>query len=150
MYYNENTVLFLDGKFVKAVDAKLDLFSQTLHYGYGAFEGIRSYQTINGVKIFKPHEHFARLKRSCELIGIPMDYSVEELTQLSYQVLEKNNLSNAYLRPACILQSKHVVGWPERSFRDGRRLGLGKILQQDISSHLCFYFPATQSKIIKS
>ncbi|NOT75825.1 MAG: branched-chain amino acid transaminase [Cyclobacteriaceae bacterium] len=99
MYYNENTVLFLDGKFVKAAEAKMDLFSQTLHYGYGAFEGIRSYQTIHGVKIFKSHEHFERLKKSCELIGIPLSYSVEELTQLSYQVLEKNNLSNAYLRP---------------------------------------------------
>jgi branched-chain amino acid aminotransferase len=99
MYYDKNTVLFLDGKFVKAIDAKMDLFSQTLHYGYGVFEGIRSYLTVNGTKIFKPHEHFERLKRSCELVGIPMNYSVEELTQLSYQVLEKNNLANAYLRP---------------------------------------------------
>jgi branched-chain amino acid aminotransferase len=99
MYYNENTVLSLDGKFVKAADAKMDLFSQTLHYGYGVFEGIRGYQTINGTKVFKPHEHFERLKRSCSLVGIPMTYSVEELTQISYQVLEKNNLSNAYLRP---------------------------------------------------
>ena len=99
MYYNENTVLFLDGKFVKAADARMDFFSQTLHYGYGVFEGIRSYQTINGTKIFKPHEHFERLRRSCSLLGIPMTYSVEELTQLSYQLLEKNSLSNAYLRP---------------------------------------------------
>ncbi len=99
MYYNENTILFLDGKFVKAVDARIDPFSQTLHYGYGVFEGIRAYQTINGTKIFKPHEHFERLKHSCNLLGIPMTYSVEELTQLSYQLLEKNGLSNAYLRP---------------------------------------------------
>ena len=99
MYYDKNTVLFLDGKFVKAEDAKLDLFSQTLHYGYGVFEGIRSYQTINGIKIFKSYEHYERLKRSCELVGIPMNYSVEELTQLTYQVLERNNLSNAYIRP---------------------------------------------------
>jgi len=98
-YYNESTVLFLDGKFVKAADAKLDLFSQTLHYGYGVFEGIRSYQTIHGTKVFKATEHYERLRRSCAAVGIPMTYSVEELTQLSYQVLEKNNLSNAYLRP---------------------------------------------------
>jgi branched-chain amino acid aminotransferase len=99
MYYNENTVLFLDGKFVKAADAKMDLYGQTLHYGYGVFEGIRAYQTIHGTKIFKPYEHFERLKNSCSLLGIPMQYTAEELTQLSYQVLEKNNLSNAYLRP---------------------------------------------------
>ena len=99
MYYDESTVLFLDGKFVKAVEAKLDLFSQTLHYGYGVFEGIRAYHTINGTKVFKPHEHYERLRNSCRLLNIPMNYSVEELTQLSYQVLERNNLSNAYLRP---------------------------------------------------
>jgi branched-chain amino acid aminotransferase len=99
IYYTENTILFLDGKFVKAKEAATDLFSQTLHYGYGTFEGIRAYQTVNGVKIFKAHEHFERLRRSCSLVGIPFDYSAEELTQISYQVLEKNNLKDAYLRP---------------------------------------------------
>lgn len=99
MYYSNNTILFHDGKFVKAKEASTDLYSQTLHYGYGAFEGIRAYQTINGVKIFKAHEHFERLQRSCELVGIPFTYSTEELTQLSYQVLEKNNLKDAYIRP---------------------------------------------------
>ena len=99
MYYNNDTVLFLDGKFLKAKDATIDLFSQTMHYGYGTFEGIRSYHTVNGVKIFKAHEHFERLKRSCALVGIPFHYGAEELTQLSYQVLERNNLTDAYLRP---------------------------------------------------
>lgn len=99
MYYHPNTLLFLDGKFVLAKDATTDLFSQTLHYGYGTFEGIRAYQTINGTKIFKAHEHFDRLRRSCALVGIPFHYGAEELTQISYQVLEKNKLSDAYIRP---------------------------------------------------
>lgn len=99
MYYSDQTTLFLDGQFVKAKDARTDLFSQTLHYGYGTFEGIRAYKTVNGTKIFKSHEHFDRLRKSCALVGIPFHYSSEELTQISYQVLERNNLSNAYLRP---------------------------------------------------
>ncbi|MBS1488426.1 MAG: branched-chain amino acid transaminase [Bacteroidetes bacterium] len=98
-YYNEDTIIFLDGQFVKIRDASPSLFSQTLHYGNGAFEGIRSYQTIHGTKIFKPYEHFERLIQSCRLLHIPFHYSLEELTQLSYQVLEKNNLSSAYIRP---------------------------------------------------
>ncbi len=32
---------------------KIDLYAQTLHYGIGAFEGIRSYETPEGTKIFK-------------------------------------------------------------------------------------------------
>src|SRR5258708_38819196 len=99
MYYNDKTVLFLDGKFIKASEAKTDLFGQTLHYGYGVFEGIRAYQTVNGVKIFKAIEHFERLRRSAALIGIPFKYSAKELKQISYQLLEKNNLTNAYIRP---------------------------------------------------
>ncbi|MBS1542354.1 MAG: branched-chain amino acid transaminase [Bacteroidetes bacterium] len=98
-YYDDNTIIFLDGKFVKASEARTDLFGQTMHYGYGAFEGIRSYKTVNGTKIFKPFEHYARLRHSCQLLGIPFDYSVDELTQISYQVLERNSLANAYLRP---------------------------------------------------
>jgi branched-chain amino acid aminotransferase len=98
-YYTANTVLFLDGDFVKASEASTDLFGQTLHYGYGVFEGIRSYETVNGVKLFKAYAHYERLKRSCTLVGIPLDYTVEELVQLTYQVLERNELSNAYVRP---------------------------------------------------
>lgn len=99
MYYTKDTVLFLNGKFIKAVDAHIDPFSQTLHYGFGAYEGIRSYQTLNGVKLFKAYEHFERLKNSCSQLGITMDYDSEELTQVAYQLIEKNNLSDAYLRP---------------------------------------------------
>ena len=51
-YYNDETILFIDGNFVKASEAKIDLFGQTLHYGYGVFEGIRSYETVNGIKVF--------------------------------------------------------------------------------------------------
>ena len=99
MYFTKDTILFLNGKFIKAVDAHTDLYSQTLHYGFGAFEGIRAYQSLNGVKIFKAREHFERLKTSCALVGIPFQYETEELIQIAYQILEKNNLSDSYIRP---------------------------------------------------
>ncbi len=99
MYYNENTVIFLDGKFIKENETSNSLYSQTLHYGYGAFEGIRSYETINGCRLFKPDEHYQRLKKSCELVGIPFNYSVDQLTTLTYELLEMNGLTNAYIRP---------------------------------------------------
>lgn len=99
MYYTKDSVLYLNGRFIKASDAHTNLYGQTLHYGFGAFEGIRAYQTHNGTKIFKAYEHFERLRTSCTLTGIPFPFELEELIQASYQVLEKNNLSNAYLRP---------------------------------------------------
>lgn len=99
MYYTNNTFLYLNGKFIKATDASTDLFSQTLHYGYGVFEGIRSYKTAQGTKIFKAFEHYERLRHSCQLVNIPFEYESEELIQASYSLLKKNNLTDAYIRP---------------------------------------------------
>src|SRR5688572_2564815 len=99
MYYNDQTIIFLNGKFLKAIDASSSLFVQTLHYGNGVFEGIRSYQTAGGTKIFKAREHYERLHFSAEKTHLGLPYSVEELTRITYQVLEKNALSNAYIRP---------------------------------------------------
>ncbi len=103
MYFSRDTVLFLNGKFVRAVDVHIDPYSQSLHYGFGAYEGIRSYKTLNGVKLFKAYEHFERLKNSCSLLGIPFNYDSEELTQAAYQLLQRNNLTDAYLRPLVFL-----------------------------------------------
>ncbi len=99
-YYNQNTILFLNGEFAKASEAKIDLYSQSLHYGYAVFEGIRSYKTVSGeTKIFKEVEHFERLKRSADGLNISYPYSKEELISATYEVLKRNNLQNAYIRP---------------------------------------------------
>lgn len=99
MYYNEDTIVYYNGEFVKAIEAKGNVYDQTLHYGYGVFEGIRAYDTANGVKTFKAKEHFDRLKFSCEAIGIPYPFNNAELINISYEVLKRNNLRDAYLRP---------------------------------------------------
>ncbi len=99
-YYNENTVLFLNGEFVKAADAKMDLYSQSLHYGYSVFEGIRSYKTEDGTtKIFKAKEHFDRFKASAQAINLPYTYNTESLIESTNTLLALNNLGDAYIRP---------------------------------------------------
>ncbi|CAG5077402.1 branched-chain amino acid transaminase [Parvicella tangerina] len=103
MYYNEKSTVYLNGYWLPVKEAQTNLYSQTLHYGSGVFEGIRSYATEDGVRIFKAKEHFERLKYSAEKMHIKLDLSVEELTQLSYELLERNNLTNAYLRPLVYL-----------------------------------------------
>ena len=101
-YFHENTILYFDGQMLKATEAHTNLYGQTLHYGYGVFEGIRSYKTENGARIFKAREHYERLIHSCQLLGIPLEYTVEEMTKISYKVLEANDFSDAYLRPLVI------------------------------------------------
>jgi branched-chain amino acid aminotransferase len=99
MYYNENTIIYYNGEFCKASETRGNLYDQSLHYGYGVFEGIRSYATKNGVRIFKAKEHFERMKYSCEAIGIPYPFNNEELVAISYEVLQRNGLKDAYIRP---------------------------------------------------
>ena len=99
MYYNENTVVFFNGEWLNAKDLMVSPYSQVLHYGSGVFEGIRSYETPDGTRIFKSTEHYNRLLYSADKMYLKVNYTAEEFTQLTYQLLEKNNLSNAYIRP---------------------------------------------------
>ena len=103
-YYNDKTVIFLDGNWVKAKDANVSLFSQTLHYGIGAFEGIRSYQTPTGLCLFKAENHFKRLLNSLEVLNIQIPYNEDELNEITLQLLQKNNLRNAYVRPLVFME----------------------------------------------
>jgi branched-chain amino acid aminotransferase len=99
-YYNEHSVIYQNGAFVKANEAKVDLYGQTLHYGFGVFEGIRSYRTAAGdTKIFKAEEHYERLKRSAEALNLPYHWTVNELIEASYEVLRLNDQQDAYIRP---------------------------------------------------
>ncbi len=99
MYYNEQTIVYFDGAFIKAAEAKTSVYDQSLHYGYAAFEGIRAYDTHHGVRIFKAREHFERLAYSCSAVNIPYPYQIDQLIDLSYEVLHRNGLKDAYLRP---------------------------------------------------
>jgi len=111
MYYDKNTILFLNGNWEKAADAKGDLYSQTLHYGNGVFEGIRSYETPGGAQIFKAKDHFKRLHNSARRMNIELPYSVEDLIDISYQLLKKNNQTNAYIRPL-VYKGTHMALTP--------------------------------------
>lgn len=99
MYYNQHTLVFFNGNWMKAQDLLVSPYAQALHYGSGVFEGIRSYATPDGTRVFKSEEHYKRLLYSAEKMHLKLNYSVEELTQLTYQLLDKNNLGDAYIRP---------------------------------------------------
>lgn len=98
-YYNHNTIVFLDGVFIPVHDAHESLYVQTMHYGSGVFEGIRSYNTSKGTRIFKAKQHYERLQYSAEKMHLNLPYSITQLTDITYQLLEKNGLQDAYIRP---------------------------------------------------
>ena len=99
MYANKNSYIYLNGEFVKANKNGVSFFSQALHYGYATFEGIRAYRTTHGTRLFKARTHFQRLLDSAERLHLPVKYSIKELVDASYELLEINKLDSAYVRP---------------------------------------------------
>src|SRR6516164_4455374 len=84
----------------------MDFYSQSLHYGYAVFEGIRSYRTFGGeTRIFKAIQHFERLKRSSDHLNIPYPFDTEELIRSTYDLLAANGLQDAYIRPLVYVPS---------------------------------------------
>ena len=60
--------IWMDGKMVEWRDAKIHVLTHTLHYGCGAFEGVRAYNTVNGTAIFRLREHTERLFNSAKIL----------------------------------------------------------------------------------
>ena len=78
--------IYLNGNFVNKEDAKVSVFDHGLLYGDGAFEGIRSYDSL----IFKCQEHIDRLYETAEAIRIQIPLSKEEMTQAIADTLKEN------------------------------------------------------------
>ena len=93
-YDDRDGKIWFDGNFVDWRDANDHVLTHAMHYASSVFEGERAY---NG-KIFKSVEHSERFKKSANLIDFEIPYTVEEIENAKYQALEKNGLSNAYVR----------------------------------------------------
>lgn len=93
-YDDKDGFIWMDGKLVDWRDAKVHVLTHAMHYASSVFEGERCY---NG-KIFKSVEHSHRLRKSGELLDMPLPYSVEEIEAAKEAVLKANNLTDAYVR----------------------------------------------------
>lgn len=87
------------GEFVKWDDAKVHFLTHSLHYGDGAFEGIRAYETKRGAAIFRLREHMERLVSSAQVLRMKLPYSVDELCTAAVETVSKNRLKHCYIRP---------------------------------------------------
>ena len=93
-YDDRDGKIWLDGSFVEWRDANVHVLTHAMHYASSVFEGERAY---NG-KIFKSWEHSERFKKSANLIDFEIPYTIEEIEKAKYQSLEKNGLTDAYVR----------------------------------------------------
>jgi branched-chain amino acid aminotransferase len=95
--------IWMDGTFVDWDKAQVHVLSHTLHYGLGAFEGIRCYDTAHGPAIFRLPEHLDRLFDSVHIAGLTMPYGKDEIRRAIIDTVRINNVRECYIRPLVYL-----------------------------------------------
>src|SRR4249919_3291050 len=94
------TKIWLNGKIVPEAEARISLFTHGLHYGVGAFEGIRAYKQKNGGgAVFRLKEHLERLYDSCKILDLKIPYSLDEMTAACLTTCRSNGFEECYIRP---------------------------------------------------
>jgi branched-chain amino acid aminotransferase len=96
--------IWVDGTLVPWDAATDHVLSHTLHYGVGAFEGIRAYQRADGrTHVFRLRDHVERLLDSCVICTIDCPYTKEQLVQACIDTVRANKMPHCYLRPLVYL-----------------------------------------------
>jgi branched-chain amino acid aminotransferase len=92
--------IWMDGKFVNWDEANVHILTHTLHYGVGAFEGIRSYLRPDGTSVvFRLDEHIQRLLDSLKIVMLKSPFERETLVNACVESLRINRLPEGYVRP---------------------------------------------------
>lgn len=100
--------IWMDGELVEWRDAKIHVLTHTLHYGCGAFEGVRAYNTVNGTAIFRLQEHTDRLFNSAKILRMQLPFSKEQFSEAQKQVVKANKLESCYIRPLVWIGSQKL------------------------------------------
>lgn len=109
LYHTDKTKVFFNGEFRKVSDFAISPFNQTLHYGYGVFDGIRAYKTQDGPHLFKVRRHFERLVHSAEKMEIDIPYTAKELIDFAYDLIHENHMKAAYIRPLIFMDKNMTL-----------------------------------------
>jgi len=100
--------IWMDGQMVEWRDAKIHVLTHTLHYGCGAFEGVRAYKTQQGTAIFRLQEHTERLINSAKILRMKLPFTQEQLEQAQVEVVRANQLESGYIRPLTWIGDKKL------------------------------------------
>jgi branched-chain amino acid aminotransferase len=100
--------IWMDGELVEWREAKIHVLSHTLHYGCGAFEGVRAYDTANGTAIFRLQEHTERLFNSAKILRMKIPFSQEQVNEAQRTVVRANQLKSGYVRPLTWIGSQKL------------------------------------------
>ncbi|MFN3870155.1 MAG: branched-chain-amino-acid transaminase [Aquificaceae bacterium] len=137
--------IFFEGDFVSADKAKISIMTNSFHYGTAIFEGIRAYwnQEEGQLYVLFAKEHYQRLLKNCKAMFMEIPYTVEELVNITVELLRKNQIrEDVYIRPIAYfkdlkLTPKLIDYTPEvaiYTYKFGRYLDTSKGIRVKVSS----------------
>jgi len=98
-YADRDGVIWMDSQMVPWRDANVHILTHSLHYGVGAFEGIRAYETKQGTAVFQLKQHIKRLFETAHILEMQIPYSIEVIENACLEAVKLNKLDSAYIRP---------------------------------------------------
>jgi branched-chain amino acid aminotransferase len=104
-------IVYFDGRYMPLADARVGILTHALHYGTGVFEGIRAHwdETQQELFVMRPVEHYERWKQNCGFLRIVVPLSPEELTEITLELMRRNNFrTNVYVRPLAYKSAERV------------------------------------------
>ena len=105
-------VAFHKGEFIPLEQASVGVMTHAFHYGTAVFEGIRGNwnDEVQRTYIFKLREHFERLLSGCKVMRIRLPYSVQELSDITVEMVERCGYSkDIYIRPIAYKSEERVA-----------------------------------------
>ncbi len=101
--------IWMDGQMVEWRDAKIHVLTHTLHYGCGAFEGVRAYKMADGsTGIFRLEEHTERLFNSAKILRMKIPFTPQVVMDAQRAVVRENKLESGYIRPLTWIGSEKL------------------------------------------
>ncbi|MFG2764792.1 branched-chain amino acid transaminase [Streptomyces rubiginosohelvolus] len=95
--------IWMDGELVPWDDATVHVLTPSLHYGWGAYEGIRAYATETGSAVFRLRDHISRLRDSARVYLMELSWTDEELVEAVRELVRVNGHDSCYIRPIAYL-----------------------------------------------
>jgi branched-chain amino acid aminotransferase len=148
--------IWMDGQLVEWRDAKIHVLTHTLHYGCGAFEGVRAYKTDKGTAIFRLREHTERLFNSAKILRMEIPFTPEQAMQAQIDVVRANGFDSCYIRPLVWIGDKKlgvsprgntihlmVAAWPwgaylgEEGLKRGIRVKTSSYTRHHVNITMC-------------
>ena len=140
---------FLNDSFVHEDQAKISVFDHGFLYGDGVYETLRVYHG----KIFLLERHVARLRQSCQLIGLELPIPEKQWPALVGETLRRNHLAEASVRitisrgrgelgldpslcprPTIVIMARPFRPYPPSFKKEGVRLELVEVRRNPISA----------------